>query len=220
MRMDLRAWRLRSAPLAGAALALALSGCVLAPPLERPTAEQARAVRTYHDAIDISGRLSVRYQQPDEQLITGSFNWMQRPGHLAVSLLSPFGQVVAKIEVEPGRASFQRSGQPPQYATDVDQLASQALGWPLPVSGLQAWLQGFASVNGNPVAASTEGPTAITSADGWRINYAGWSPEGEGNSMRPRRIDLARSTKEAGQVEMRIVIDTWQPQPLSRAQDQ
>lgn len=218
LRFELAAWRLRCAPLACAALALALSGCVIAPPATLPSAEQARALRTYHDEIDIAGRLSVRYQQPDEQLITGSFKWVQRPGHLSVTLLSPFGQVVAKIEVDPGRASFQRSGQSPQYATDVDQLANQALGWPLPVSGLRAWLQGFASVNGNPVAASSEGPTSITSADGWRINYAAWSPEGEGNRLRPRRIDLARATKEAGQVEMRIVIDGWQPIP--KAQDQ
>lgn len=209
---------LRASAVCIATSVLTLAGCTAFTPSAAPSAEQVRATRNYHDAIDISGRLSVRYQQPDEQLITGSFNWIQRPDHLAVSLLSPFGQVVAKIEVEPGRASFQRSGQAPQYASDVDQLASQALGWPLPVSGLQAWLQGFASVKGNPVAASSEGPTAITSADGWRINYAAWSPDGAGNSLRPRRIDLARATREAGEVEMRIVVDNWQP--LSKPQDQ
>jgi outer membrane lipoprotein LolB len=218
MVLNLNSLRRRSAAPALALALLALSGCTAFSPVTLPSTEQARATRSYHDAIDISGRLSVRYQQPDEQLITGSFNWSQRPNHLTVTLLSPFGQAVARIEVEPGRATFQRSGQPLQTATDVDQLAAQALGWPLPVSGLQAWLQGFASVRGNAVAASSEGPTAITSADGWRISYAAWSPEGAGSGTRPRRIDLARRTEQAGEVEMRIVVDSWQP--LLKPQDQ
>ena len=83
---------------------------------------------------------------------------------------------------------------------------------------MQAWLQGFASVNGNPVAASNNGPTSLTSADGWRISYAAWSVDEASQAMHPRRIDLARRTEQAGDVEMRIVVDGWQP--ASGAQDQ
>ncbi|MDB5796470.1 MAG: lolB [Paucimonas sp.] len=200
------------------AASLLVAACSVAP--VRPvTEQQAQARRPWHETIDIGGRLSVRYQQQGEQLLTGSFNWVQRPDSTQVTLLSPFGQAVARIEITPGRASLQRSGQPVQVASDVDQLTTQALGWPLPVSGLRGWLQGFGSAGGNdPVRASPNGETAFTSADGWRIVYASWEPDERGASLRPRRIDLFRRTQEAGDVAIRIVIDTWQPAASARDQ--
>ena len=189
--------------------ALLLDGCAWAP-MQAPTMQQAAATRTWHEAIDIAGRISVRYQQQGEQLLTGSFNWSQRPGRTSVTLLTPFGQTLARIEVEPGRAVFQRSGEAPRVAANVDALAAQALGWPLPVSGLQAWLQGFASAGGKPVPVKAEAPAALVSADGWRIAYASWVDD-DNAQPRPRRIDLSRRTEQAGDVEMRIVIDNWQP---------
>ncbi len=187
-----------------------LGACSLTP--VRPvTEQQVQAKRVYQEAIDIGGRLSVRYQQQGEQLLNGSFVWNQGPDNTRVSLLSPFGQVIGRIEITPGRASFQRAGQPPQTAADVDALAASALGWPLPVSGLRSWLQGFVTTTeGTPVAANPAAETAITSIDGWRVVYSSWEVDESTAGLRPRRIDLSRRTVEAGDVEIRIVIDTWQ----------
>ncbi|WP_151448049.1 lipoprotein insertase outer membrane protein LolB [Lacisediminimonas profundi] len=200
------------------ALAGMLGACSLAP--VRPATDQlAKAPRVYRDAIDIGGRLSVRYQQQGEQLVNGNFSWIQRPDDTEVTLLSPFGQSVARITINPGLASFELAGKPPQTASDVDELAARTLGWPLPVSGLRSWLQGFVSTAaGIPVAASPIGQTALTSADGWRIVYSSWTEDESTFAMRPRRIDLLRNTPEAGEVELRIVIDTWQPVTRSAPQ--
>lgn len=188
-----------------------LGACSLTP--VRPvTDQQIQAKRVYREAIDIGGRLSVRYQQQGEQLLNGSFVWNQRPDDTQVSLLSPFGQVMARIAITPDRAVFQRAGQAPQTASDVDALAIRALGWPLPVSGLRSWLQGFVSTaTGMPIAANPATESALTSIDGWRVVYSSWEQDGSTAGLRPRRIDLSRRTVEAGDVEIRIVIDTWQP---------
>ncbi|MDO8298657.1 lipoprotein insertase outer membrane protein LolB [Lacisediminimonas sp.] len=200
------------------ALLAALGACSLAP--VRPvTEQQVQAKRVYRETIDIGGRLSVRYQQQGEQLLNGSFTWAQRPDNTQVSLLSPFGQEVARIGITPAQAVFQRAGQTPQTAIDVDALAARALGWPLPVSGLRSWLQGFVStVDGKPIAANPAAETALTSIDGWRVIYSSWAEDDSTAALRPRRIDLSRRTEEAGEVEIRIVIDAWQPMGRDAAQ--
>jgi outer membrane lipoprotein LolB len=191
---------------------LVLGGCaMISPPPAPVTAEQA-ASRPYHEKIMIKGRLSVRYQQNgNDEAIHGSFSWSQVPGHTTVSLFSPLGQTIAMIEITPEVSTLTQAGQAPRRADNVDALAANALGWPLPVSGLRDWLQGFAidSEGRRFVASPLAGGTEVTTRDGWRLRYAGWQ-EDTGQS-RPRRIDLERSTAEAGEVAIRIVIDDWQP---------
>ncbi|MFD2270583.1 lipoprotein insertase outer membrane protein LolB [Undibacterium arcticum] len=98
-------------------------------------------------------------------------------------------------------------------AADVDALAADALGWPLPVAGLREWLQGFATnVDGRRFIASAQNDS-VNTRDGWRIRYVSWQDEPDRNGAtitHPKRIDLARSTAQAGEVSMRIVIDSWQ----------
>ncbi|MDP5007819.1 MAG: outer membrane lipoprotein LolB, partial [Glaciimonas sp.] len=145
---------LRSHPsLAIAALFLALfsAGCSTLPtPLEHASgvASTAIAPRPYYQAIDISGRLSVRYEQNGkEQAMHGSFTWAQTGELTVVTLLSPLGQTLATINITPTHATLQQAGQPLRSATNVDQLTTQALGWPLPIAGLRDWLQAFGTDN-------------------------------------------------------------------------
>ena len=123
--------------------------------------------------------------------------------NLARSLSSPTG------------ATIRQAGQTPRSATDPNALAQQALGWPLPVAGLRDWLQGFANdTSGKRVSASSDNTAVINTDDGWQLQYASWEPAVTGAGTRPKRIDLTRTTIEAGQVSIRIVIDTWQPTAL------
>ncbi|HEX8884309.1 MAG TPA: lipoprotein insertase outer membrane protein LolB, partial [Noviherbaspirillum sp.] len=98
----------------------------------------------------------------------------------------------------------------PLSAADADALASQALGWPLPVAGLRDWLQGMVTVAGGKriALAPRDDGGEIVSADGWRLRFPAWE---DGAPARPRRIDLARSTEQAGDVALRLVIDSFQP---------
>jgi outer membrane lipoprotein LolB len=195
-------------------LPLLLIGCATVNPpsaSESITAEQA-AARPYHETIVIGGRLSIRYQQNGrDEAIHGSFTWAQRPERTLVTLFSPLGQTIAIIEITPAVSTLTQAGQAPRTADNVDALVAGALGWPLPVSGLRDWLQGFAvDTDGRRfVASPLPNMSSVMTRDGWRLHYVSW--QDESGQYRPRRIDLERSTAQAGDVAIRIILDNWQP---------
>ncbi|MBB5201407.1 outer membrane lipoprotein LolB [Glaciimonas immobilis] len=206
------------------AVALATTGCATLTSPSAPLTTAAngdhgsQTARQYHPAIDFNGRLSLRYQQDGkEQALHGSFTWSQASQRTLVTLLSPLGQTLATIDITPQQSTLHQAGQPPRSAADVDLLTAQALGWPLPIAGLRDWLQGFGSdINGKRFNIQPSGekePTNITTADHWAIQYTGWQPAegltGDANST-PKRIDLTRSTEQAGEVAIRIVVDSAQ----------
>jgi outer membrane lipoprotein LolB len=195
-----------------AALLLSLlAACgTLAPPASGPGGPtQAQTARSYQDSIDLTGRLSVRYQGPTrEEALHGNFNWTQTPERVSIALASPLGQTLALIEVTPSGALLTQAGHPPRAAPDADALTTATLGWPLPVAGLRDWLQGFAIGASGRRFIATPSNTTVTTRDGWHIVYAAWQ-DGDGMPQ-PKRIDLARLTEQAGEVSIRIVIDTWQ----------
>ena len=193
-----------------AILAILLGGCAGIPSQPgRTPATQEELGRSYIENIDMTGRLSVRYQGPQqEEGLHGNFTWNQTSGHTSVSLLSPLGQTVAVVDVTPDSARLTQAGHPPRSATDVDQLTALALGWPLPVGGLRRWLQGFVIDTGGRQIVATPSASEIITPDGWHIRYASWNEDMA--PARPRRVDLSRYTVQAGEVSIRIVIDSWQ----------
>jgi len=198
--------------LAAVALPMLLAGCAGLTPPDAGTlrAESARAAgRSYQDSIDLDGRLSVLYRlNGEDQALHGSFTWHQTLGHSQVALLSPLGQTLAVIDVRPYGATLTQSGDVTRAAADVDALAAQSLGWPLPVSGLRTWLQGFAvQADGRPFVATPAADRVVT-RDGWRIHYVTWDDSDPAHIL-PKRIDLERQTEQAGDVVIRLVIDDW-----------
>jgi outer membrane lipoprotein LolB len=200
----------------GKAAAIALSAALMTacatitPPTDDATTTQPALNRTYSDAINLEGRLSVQYQLNDkDESVHGSFTWQQTAQRTAITLLSPLGQIIAKIDVTPESATLTQSGRDARTAPDVDELAAQSLGWPLPVSGLRTWLQGFAiDANGQKFVA-TPTNSKVTTRDGWQINYVTWDDSNPAQPH-PKRIDLQRQTEQAGNVVMRIIVDQSQ----------
>ena len=180
-------------------LAGALGGCAsVAPP---------HAERIYRDNITLGGRLSVRYTQDGQpQSVQGKFLWSQRRDATTIELYSPLGQTLARIAIEPGRATLEaaRGG---RVAATADALTEETLGWALPVDGLRYWLQGFVrSGERTLVAVTPEGPDSFRS-DGWRIQIASWQQAGA--VTLPKRIDLERDHISGGAIALRLVIDEW-----------
>lgn len=194
-------------------LALALAGCA-APAPEPHAPSAALQTRAFHETINLGGRLSVRYQRDGkEEALHGSFAWRQAPRRSQVLLQSPLGQAIASIDIEPGSAILTQAGQAPRSAADVDALTAETLGWPLPVSGLREWLQGFVTGRDGRRAAvlPQADANAVVTLDGWRVRFVSWEQDGQTLLSRPKRIDVERSTAQAGEVAIRIVIDSWQP---------
>ncbi|MBB3222846.1 outer membrane lipoprotein LolB [Pseudoduganella umbonata] len=183
--------------------AVLLAGCATGPQAPLSTA----AVAPYADTVELDGRLSVNYLRDGKQeSISGKFAWRQRAARTDVTLASPLGQTIATIAVTPGEAILTEGNKPPRSAADVDTLTAQVLGWPLPVSGLRDWLQGYAvAADGRRFAASPAQPK-VTTRDGWELEFVSWQ-EGA-TPPKPRRIDASRGAGgDVERVDIRIVID-------------
>lgn len=184
------------------ALAAALAGCATG------TSNLSTAtVGDYRETIDLSGKLSVNYQKDGRQeSITGNFNWEQRPGAIDVALISPLGQTVATINVTPTAATLVQGGQEPRTADDIDSLTQQTLGWPLPVSGLRDWLQGYALDGQGQRFRASPANNSVTTRDGWRLRFVEWQ-DAAGAQPVPRLIQAERAASgDITDLAIRIVV--------------
>lgn len=167
-------------------------------------------VGDYRETIDLAGRLSVNYQKDGRpESLNGNFNWEQRPGTIDVTLASPLGQTVATINVTPGSATLTQGGAAPRTAVDIDSLTQQTLGWPLPVSGLRDWLQGYAvDAQGQRFRASPAS-NSVTTRDGWRLRFVEWQNGGAGAAAPvPRLIQAERAASgDIQDLAIRIVVN-------------
>lgn len=191
------------------ALPLALAACSTSPVIP----DEAKTMsRQYMRQADIGGRLSITYAMDNEDKgIHGSFQWTQLHDKTTVNLLSPLGQTVARIVMDAQGATLLRADTPDKTAANADDLVEDVLGWPLPIGGLNQWLQGFGIDQSGQrfnVRPSDNAQTIMTQ-DGWKLRYVSWQAS-TGNQYVPRRIDLTRHTRHAGDVDIRIVIDNWQ----------
>lgn len=187
--------------LACAAALAFLTGCAT-------TSTNVATVGAYRDTIDLSGRLSVNYEKSgNRESMTGNFDWTQRPGAVDVTIANPLGQTVATIEVTPQSATLTQAGRAPVTEADVDTLSQRTLGWPLPVSGLRDWLQGYAvDAQGQRFSASPA-RNEVATKDGWRLRFVEWQDPNAAQPV-PRVIHASRAAVgDIQNLEIRIAVN-------------
>lgn len=180
---------------------MTLAGCAT-------TSTNVATVGAYRDSVDLDGRLSVNYQKSgNRESMTVNFDWAQRPGRVDVTIANPLGQTVATIEVTPQSATLTQAGRAPVTEADVDTLSQRTLGWPLPVSGLRDWLQGYAvDAQGQRFSASPASNEVVT-RDGWRLRFVEWQDPNAAQPV-PRLIHATRAAVgDIQDLEIRIVIN-------------
>lgn len=174
------------------------------------TAATASTQRHYAQKIDIAGRLSIFYSDAkgEKKAAHGSFNWNQTSQSTDVTLFSPLGQTVAKIHSTPTEATLYQADRDPVQADDVDMLTANMLDWPLPIQGLKDWLQGFGKNSQHQTFNATiNQESEITTDSGWRLSYLRWAQNRNGEWY-PERINLNRQSEQAGDIAIRLVIDS------------
>ncbi len=181
-------------------LALLLQGCAsLAPPSK--TIE-------FEEAIERSGRFSVTTFQLDQQTVldrqNGNFTAEMTAYKSRIDLLSPLGQIVARVTVAPKYALIETAqGQKFEDSSDLSDLrvTETALGMPLPLQGLTNNLR--------------DGP-AKPPVPGWETEII----EVSGTEQRPRRVKMtwirqnsesannaAPSSPEIGRIVVLVIIN-------------
>ncbi|MCH9639453.1 MAG: lipoprotein insertase outer membrane protein LolB [Betaproteobacteria bacterium] len=155
------------------------------------------------DAFNLIGRISI---QNEHHRHSGRISWQHSEIDDEISLFSPFGQVVAKILRNRNDARLITSKQEVFYATDIEQLTEDILGWRLPLNGLQYWIQGHHS----PVTASAkdinqEDRVIAIRQDNWHIRYNSFFPNQPEQIARPKILELNYQD-----LKIRMVVDNWE----------
>ncbi len=182
---------MRASTLALAACALLVAACATVP----VPAPSAAAVA---DApFDVSGRLSARR---GTEGVAAHFAWEHAGGRDAISLATPMGTTLARLERDAGGASIVRADGSVERAGDAATLAERALGFPLPVESLAWWIRA-APRPGHPHAVERDaaGRVSVLWQEGWSVAYA--YDEG---AARPLRVFATYPD-----LEVRLVIDAW-----------
>jgi outer membrane lipoprotein LolB len=125
--------RITMAWLAGSLL---LTGCA-SETVFRPTATSSSARQD--QPFNVSGRISVNM---DGKGSVGQFDWTHRLNDDLLSVNSPLGTTVARLQRNAAGVSLQADGKTWQ-ASDVESLTQNVLGWTLPLGNLVWWIRGL-----------------------------------------------------------------------------
>jgi outer membrane lipoprotein LolB len=170
-------------------LAAAMAGCAQLPRIAPQTLEPG--------GFELSGRLAVRH---GEEAMTGHIQWRHGDERDDLLITNALGQGVARISRSGNEASLQTSDSRTYRAADAEALTEQVLGWRLPIAGLPQWVRARALPD-RPAELRRDGDQRVLELrqDEWKIDYLEYKAE------RPTRLQLSRAD-----IEIRLVIDTWQ----------
>jgi outer membrane lipoprotein LolB len=151
--------------------------------------------------FDLSGRVLV---SADGRAFSSGMRWRHDSGEDELWLMSPLGQALAHIRARPGNATLTATDQQAYHASSVESLTRRALGWELPLSHMQYWVQGQAAAADPAQATARDARGRLVALDqaGWHVHIE--YPEAPEQSGQPRRLELTR-----GEQKIRLVIDEW-----------
>jgi outer membrane lipoprotein LolB len=180
-------------------LAASLLGACAPSALQRP---QSATLPPVQDAFEAAGRLSARH---GADALAANFEWRHTAESDELELSSPLGQIVAMLTGDRTGTRLRTSDGRVLAADSWMKLTGEGLGWPLPVDGLEYWIQGAARADA-PFTAEpdAQGRVAVLRQDGWTIVYQAYSRT-SGDVWRPTRM-----TATYPDVEIRLAIDRWE----------
>lgn len=183
-----------------AAAAALLAGACAPLPVRDGVAPAPRMLRP---AFLIDGRLSAT---DGREAASGRFEWSHAPAQDRLTLFSPLGHVVARLEGGPGGASVLAADGSRRDAADVDALLPAVLGVELPAARLPRWVQAAPDAHAEVRTLDDAGRPRLVFDQGWRIDYLGYADDTA--AALPQRLDISR-----GDARVRLIIDSWTPQP-------
>lgn len=177
-----------------ACVALALAGCATGPIAVDSAASRAAIAPGPDVPFDLSGRVSAKR---GNEGISAGYRWQHDPPRDEVLFTTPLGAAAARLEGDAAGARLEFADGNVRGATDIEALAEQALGAPLPLRGLVWWIRAKPRPGSAFHQESDEaGRLGVLHQDGWQIVFA-YADAGS-----PRRLVLTRED-----VEVRLSID-------------
>lgn len=188
--------------LFAAALAVALmAGCSTL--TVEPAPPSPLAARTPVANFVASGRVAARVTGDTRRGFSGGFTWTHKPAGDVIELLTPLGQIAARMTTTAAGAEVELPDGRRTFATDPEQFLTDALGVALPVAALPYWLQAVPLARISYRAeADAQGRPAMLWQNGWQIQYGAYADESPG--AHPTRLQLTQ-----GEIEARMIISEW-----------
>lgn len=179
-------------------LLAALASCATTQPSPVPSTTRADASRL--SSYEFTGRIGVKQEEKGSY---GNIRWVKHGADTDITLLSPLGQVVARIRSQADEVVLTLADNREYRAWNAEALTREVLGYAVPVSGLGYWLLGLPAP-GSPVEEilRPDGLPETLKQDGWTIQYTDYVTTAE--MQLPRRMVLDR-----GSLQIRLGIDQW-----------
>ena len=154
------------------------------------------------DGFALTGRVSMKYAA---EAASGKLAWQHDVASDDLLFSTPLGQGVARIVRRDGVVTLTTSENREFRASDAEALTQQVLGWRIPLTGLPDWVRGRVSP-GTPAETRRDpsGRLSELRQAGWLVEFVDYRVGG----TLPARLRLSRED-----LEIRLVIDTWQPAP-------
>ena len=176
--------------LAWLASTLLLTGCATEA-VFRPDTNASATARD--QPFNVSGRISVNM---DGKGSVGQFDWAHQPDADQLSVNSPLGTTVARLQRDASGVSLQADGKTWQ-ADDVESLTQNVLGWTLPLGNLVWWIRGQPAPD-TPYQLAADG--SLTQ-QGWIIRFVS---DADVPSLYPKRVDMQRD-----RLTVRLLPQSW-----------
>ncbi len=158
------------------------------------------------EGFRLEGRIAVRYGPEN---LSGKIAWTHVPARDEVDLGTPLGNQVAQLVRTAAMATLTDSQQRVSSAPDIETLTERQLGWRLPLAGLSFWVRGIVVGPADTVQRDPKGRIEKLHQAGWQVEYAYDDTSG---SDLPRRL-IMKYERGAEPLEIRIVVDRWEPAP-------
>ncbi len=179
------------------ALLVVLGGCATQTPATPEVAVDGELVRY--------GRFALRAEAPSQapEAVQGGFAWRDANGRLTLDLSNPFGNILARVMVEPHQATLTQPNGEVLRATDPDGLVQKAIGQRVPVRDLRQWLRVplRALPTMQQIKRDDQGRIVAFEQNGWTVELARFDAQG------PRLLVLSRA-EASQQIVIRLIVDT------------
>lgn len=151
------------------------------------------------------GRFALRAEEPNQapEAVQGGFSWRDTNGRLTLDLSNPFGNILARVLVEPGQATLTQPSGEVLRATDPDGLVQKAIGQRVPVRDLRQWLRTplRAVPSMQQINRDDQGRIVAFEQNGWAVELTRFDAQG------PRLLVLSRA-EASQQIVIRLIVDT------------
>ncbi|ENO89130.1 lipoprotein insertase outer membrane protein LolB [Thauera linaloolentis] len=179
--------------------ALTLSACAPLP----ASAPADIAVRGFSNAFELQGRISA---SNGNQAASGHIEWTHDRGTDRFTLLTPLGQIAARLDADALGARLVTAEGESLTADSAAALLPRVLGVEVPAERLSRWAQAAPAAEAEIRNLDAAGRPAVVIDQGWRIEYPEYA--GTAGDAPPARLDISR-----GDARIRLVIDSWTTLP-------